>query len=438
MMEIREEEDAPIATATSDGGEWDCPLCLKLLYEPTTADCGHSFCRRCAFDLVSKTSSSSPSLLLNPHSNCPICRASLPKWSLSPSIALERLLRHSFPSEYSNREAEEGESALPRRLARGGGKTLPLFVLDPMLPGQQMFLHVFEIRYRVLIQRALADHDRRFGMMGVSTMDTTTSTNNGVANFGTEVEITNCRELPDGRFHVEILGKTAFRVVEKSMRDGYWEATVEPLDRIAAASNSEPAAEGEQQEPTANTNHNDDDDDDDTNNATNNSNDDDNDLDELVQAVERNYDEWEECVRTNFWERHGSQMDDVKRRLGNRPTDAGDLALWVAAAINPLPPLGVASEIRLAVLGADNHRERLVIVRDALEDSLKLVSTKRGTIRVCGITIYVQTLFLGVFVPVMCLIVQAHTRRVLIATGWDAALMRLYDASWEGGEVEEL
>lgn len=34
--------------------DFDCTLCLKLLYEPVTTSCGHSFCRSCLFQSMDR------------------------------------------------------------------------------------------------------------------------------------------------------------------------------------------------------------------------------------------------------------------------------------------------------------------------------------------------------------------------------------------------
>ena len=35
--------------------DFDCTLCLKLLYEPITTPCGHSFCRSCLFQTMDRS-----------------------------------------------------------------------------------------------------------------------------------------------------------------------------------------------------------------------------------------------------------------------------------------------------------------------------------------------------------------------------------------------
>lgn len=34
--------------------DFDCTLCLKLLYDPVTTPCGHSFCRSCLFQSMDR------------------------------------------------------------------------------------------------------------------------------------------------------------------------------------------------------------------------------------------------------------------------------------------------------------------------------------------------------------------------------------------------
>ena len=60
------------------------------------------------------------------------------------------------------------------------------------------------------------------------------------------------------------------------------------------------------------------------------------------------------------------------------PTHPSDLALWVGALINPLPGMGVALEIRPALLLASSAEERVNIALTALRQSIDHMSgTKR-------------------------------------------------------------
>ena len=132
-----------------EAGDYDCALCLKLLYDPCTASCGHSYCKRCAYELVAshcKTDETNHGRATSISSlKCPICRAALDKrWVPSTSIALSRLLKLTFPKEYGRRNVEEGslQQAMPRLphapLSSEGQKILPLFVLDPSFPAKRL------------------------------------------------------------------------------------------------------------------------------------------------------------------------------------------------------------------------------------------------------------------------------------------------------------
>ena len=273
-------------------------------------------------------------------------------------------------------------------LSSEGQKILPLFVLDPILPGQKTLLHIFEIRYRLLVQRALAEYGRRFGMVG---FDRTAMTNGseGIANYGTEVEILSCHELPDGRFRLEVEGKSPFEVMERHRRDGYWEASVKKIELDAGDENEE--------------------------------------VTELANKVIELFDQWESFIRSNRWERHPEHMDQVIDTLGDQPTadQPGALAVWIAAAINPLPPLGAAMEIRPAVLDAANDFERQN-VNNALKESIELVKKKRGTVDVFGFDMEVIIILFGIFGLIVGSFVQSYCRRIFVEFGFDRALLGVH------------
>ena len=63
-------------------------------------------------------------------------------------------------------------------------------------------------------------------------------------------------------------------------------------------------------------------------------------------------------------------LRNVKKELGERPTNPTDFALWGAALINPLPTLGVSPEIRGRVLEASNAADRLKILEWGIKRSI--------------------------------------------------------------------
>lgn len=103
--------------------EVECTLCLKLLYEPVTVSCGHTFCRPCF-------------LRAQDHcSRCPMCRTVLHVGrDLPVSITLKNILEKSFPQEYAERCAEEAADA--GSAANAAEAAVPLFVMSCLMPGE--------------------------------------------------------------------------------------------------------------------------------------------------------------------------------------------------------------------------------------------------------------------------------------------------------------
>ena len=82
--------------------------------------------------------------------------------------------------------------------------------------------------------------------------------------------------------------------------------------------------------------------------------------------------EWLELVRNGKRERAPGQMDAILADIGAmpQPEEADDLALWVAALVNPIPSLGVCKEIRPKVLEARDVLTRVSWAHAAISDSI--------------------------------------------------------------------
>ncbi|KAK8511350.1 hypothetical protein V6N13_013765 [Hibiscus sabdariffa] len=184
--------------------DFDCTLCLKLLYEPITTPCGHSFCRSCLLQTMDRSN------------KCPLCRTVLfigPR-TCAISVTLNNIIQKNFPEEYNERRAEHDS------LIHLGNDMIPLFVMDVVIPCQKFPLHIFEPRYRLMVRRIMEGNHR----MGMVIRDPATDS---VADFACEVEITECEPLPDGRFVLEIESRRRFRILRSWDQDGYRMAEVE-------------------------------------------------------------------------------------------------------------------------------------------------------------------------------------------------------------------
>lgn len=189
--------------------DFDCTLCLKLLYEPITTPCGHSFCRSCLFQSMDRGN------------KCPLCRAVLfitPR-TCAVSVTLNSIIQKNFPEEYAERKSEHDS------LINFGVDLMPLFVMDVVIPCQRFPLHIFEPRYRLMVRRIMEGNHR----MGMVIIDPTTGS---VADFACEVEITECEPLPDGRFVLEIESRRRFRILRSWDQDGYRVAEIEWVQDI--------------------------------------------------------------------------------------------------------------------------------------------------------------------------------------------------------------
>jgi len=196
--------------------DFQCSLCLRLLWEPVTTSCGHVFCRSC-LDRVTDHST-----------KCPLCKSGLEEFIsqrvAAPTQVFLQLIREYFSEAYGERQKiHEAELA---EVARMGSEVdeVPIFVCTLAFPNITCPLHVFEPRYRLMVRQAMETGSRQFGMcMHIADEP------GGFASHGTMLEIQDVSYFPDGRSVVNTMGGRRFRVTSRGMRDGYNTAKVENI-----------------------------------------------------------------------------------------------------------------------------------------------------------------------------------------------------------------
>jgi Lon protease-like protein len=112
-------------------------------------------------------------------------------------------------------------------------RVLPLFPLHVVLfPGRPLPLHVFEPRYRELLNDCLAD-DRRFGVVAIRYGRAERGASD-VYDVGTVAEIVRVERLDDGRSNIVTCGAERFRITRLLRDRPYLSAEVTLLDEQSA------------------------------------------------------------------------------------------------------------------------------------------------------------------------------------------------------------
>nr|XP_057919610.1 LON peptidase N-terminal domain and RING finger protein 1 isoform X2 [Doryrhamphus excisus] len=194
--------------------DFECPLCIRLFFQPVTTPCGHTFCKNC----IERS--------LDHNLRCPLCKQPLQEYlknrKYNVTVLTQHIMDRLFPSQLAERKQVHGaEMAELSNLT----KDIPIFVCTVAYPGVSCPLHIFEPRYRLMMRRCMETGTKKFGMCSYEH-------GKGFADYGCMLEIHGLELLPDGRSYVDSVGGSRFRVLKRGHRDGYHTADIEYLEDI--------------------------------------------------------------------------------------------------------------------------------------------------------------------------------------------------------------
>ena len=212
----------------------ECHICAELFVDPVTTPCGHTFCAACLRRCVDH------------NTRCPMCRTIL---LLS---AVDQLPVNVTLAQLAARLLPEGTAASPIR-ARPASRRRP-----PRPRGSNSGSSSCPSSYPTSASPSISSSratvswsDAPWRAPAGSAWRASTKTGSGPTEPGA-VEIETCEPLPDGRFHITVVGRRRFRIVDDlEDQDGYALAPVqyvEDLDDADAATYMSRPPEGD--EPT--------------------------------------------------------------------------------------------------------------------------------------------------------------------------------------------
>jgi ATP-dependent protease La (LON) substrate-binding domain/Zinc finger, C3HC4 type (RING finger) len=202
--------------------ELECQVCYSLMLDPLTTACGHTFCRKCVARVLD-------------HSNlCPVCRRKLPMPPGAQAEPSNKRISHILQSLMPDLLALRLVAAAQED-AIDEDESMALFPCTLAYPHMPTFLHIFEPRYRLMVRRAIESGRRRFGMMMYNQRRIPQGQLGQVhfMQYGTLLQIERVEMFPDGRSLIETKGVSRFRVLETSIRDGYYVGRIQRIDDVS-------------------------------------------------------------------------------------------------------------------------------------------------------------------------------------------------------------
>ena len=292
--------------------------------------------------------------------------------------------------DFSLRALARRVEQIKRDEARGT-TTMPVIVLDATLPGQRLGLRFDRKDTRRALNAGtslgpLAEVGDAFAMLGQAPRS------GQVLPFGVEVTVSRVRDFPDGSgdVEVELVGRRRVRIEGQPFdENGVAMAKVAFMDFAPDAPDSKNGEDGEAvllgeddavkgAHPAAatrgqrkETSSGDTEDESVANQGTEPFDSEAN--ARAAAALAPLVSEWKALVREGGHERRKGQLDLIESHIGPMPPsgEPARVAAWVAALINPIPALGVAYEIRPALLMARDTRGMLRVARDGIVTSIE-------------------------------------------------------------------
>ncbi|KAL5343965.1 PUA-like domain-containing protein [Aspergillus crustosus] len=207
---------------TAVRNELDCQVCYSLILDPLTTPCGHTFCRSCLAMAITNSNL------------CPTCRRKL---NMNSSVRSEQINKRLsdiieilLPEEVASRRAD-----MPSDIDISGEGRLPLAVVSLAFPTMPIGLHIFEARYRLMIQRVMESRGRKFGMI-LPNRRGRLQPGIGRAPFmqyGTILAVNRYELLPDGRSLIIATGTSRFKVLSWELVDSYHVGRIQRVDDVS-------------------------------------------------------------------------------------------------------------------------------------------------------------------------------------------------------------